>query len=98
MRAYEIADIAARLVSGDRDKTHGDKRENFQNCADLWTAWIKLRYPGCEVSLDASDFGAMMVLVKMARTLSGTINQDDYVDMCGYAACMGEIALEEPPV
>ena len=98
MRAHEIANTAATLVGGDRDKTHGDKRENFQNCADLWTAWIQLRFPGCEVQLEAVDFGAMMVLVKLARTQTGTINLDDYVDMCGYAACMGEIALEEPPV
>lgn len=42
----------------------------------------------------------MMVLLKAARTRTGTFNLDDFVDMAGYAGCAGEIAAakaEERP-
>jgi hypothetical protein len=68
MRAVEIAQKAANLVGGDRDRQHGQK------------------------PLDAHDVGVMMVCMKLARTQSGAVNPDDYVDACGYAACAGEIA------
>ena len=32
-----------------------------------------------------------MVLLKIARTKSGTVNIDDYVDGCGYLSIAGEL-------
>lgn len=89
--AGEIALKAAELVSGDRDRQHGAKADNFGRIASVWNAYLKIRRdPGSDLS--PVDVGHMMVLMKLARTQSGALNLDDYIDMCGYGACAGEIA------
>jgi hypothetical protein len=84
--ASQIAQRAADLVGGERDRQHGKKLENFQNIADLWTAYLGDR------KISALDVGLMMALMKVARTKSGAHNLDDFVDGAGYLACAGEIA------
>lgn len=89
MKAADLLAEAAALVSGDRHKTHGDARENHQNIADLWTAYLG----GQEIT--ARDVALMMALVKIARTKTGTHNVDDYRDLLGYGAIAGELAEAE---
>lgn len=84
MNAADICAKAAEIVSGDREKTHGDKVENHANIAALWTA-----YKGFEIT--AHDVALMMALLKIARTKAGDSNPDDYVDGAGYMACAAEI-------
>jgi hypothetical protein len=91
--AGEVALKAASLVAGDRDKTHGKKEDNFGKIAAHWNAYLQSRSCDDGTPLDALDVGHMMVLLKIARTLSGSINPDDYIDAAGYAACAGEIAI-----
>lgn len=91
MKAVEIASKAADLVSGDRAAQHGDKKKNFENTAALWNAFIFSR-PNPNGPLTASDCASLMVLLKLARTQTGSLNPDDYVDMAGYSAVLGEIA------
>lgn len=91
MNAREIAAKAADLVGGDRAAQHGDKRDNFERIAHMWNAWLAIRHAPDE-PLDAHDIGALMALMKLARTQSGSHNVDDYVDGAGYIACAGEIA------
>src|SRR5690349_20917921 len=93
MKASEIASKASTLVGGDREAQHGTKARNFANIANLWNAYLKSRREPAN-DLDAADIGHMMVLLKIARTQLGSINPDDYVDACGYAACAGEVALK----
>ena len=91
MRAHQIAARAAELVGGDRDRQHGKKLTNFANIALMWNAYLAIRRePG--QPLDAADVAHMMVLMKTARTQTGTLNLDDHIDMAGYAACAGEVA------
>lgn len=94
MRATEIAGRAADLVGGDRDRQHGQKEDNFRRIATMWNAWLQTRKDPAE-TLGAHDVGIMMVLMKLARTQSGNLNIDDYIDACGYAACAGEVAQAE---
>lgn len=93
MKATEIAAKAADLVGGDRDRQHGQKRDNFFRIATVWNAWLAIRRNQHE-QLTAHDVGVMMALMKAARTQSGSHNEDDYVDGAGYFACAGEIAGE----
>lgn len=94
MGANDICAKAADLVSGNRQKTHGDKVENHQNIADLWNAYLGRRLgDGCEIT--PKDAALMMVLLKIARTKAGSFNIDDYVDMSGYAGVAGEIAVKQ---
>jgi len=82
---------AADLVSGDRAQIHGDMADNFTRCADLWSAYLGKRL---ETPLTAVDVGNMMALLKIARTQTGQVNADDFIDGAGYLACAGEIALK----
>jgi hypothetical protein len=91
---------AAALVSGERDRTHGDKRSNHGNIAELWNAYIRnsraafQREGGMSLmwELTPTDVALMMALLKIARTQAGAPNADDYVDGAGYLACAFEIA------
>lgn len=80
----EVLDRAKTLTSGDRAEQHGDKLDNHQNIADLWSAYL-----GQMVT--PHDVAICMVLLKIARTKSGKFNDDDYVDMVGYGAIAGEL-------
>lgn len=90
-----IAKRAAMIVEGDRAAAHGPKERNHQNIADHWNAYLgdRLKTP-----LSPLDVALMMVELKIARTKAGAgvTNADNYVDMAGYAACAGEIALKPP--
>ena len=90
VKAYEIATAAAGLVSGDRHQTHGDKQVNHEKIATMWNAYLDIRR--VPAPLDGVDVALMMALLKVARTQLGSPNLDDYVDICGYAACAGEIS------
>ena len=93
MRATDIAAKAADLVGGDRDRQHGAKKDNFDRIAAMWNAWLAIRRDPA-APLTAHDVGAMMAVMKLARTQSGALNLDDYVDCAGYAACAGEVAQQ----
>lgn len=91
MRSVDILKRASELVGGDRQKTHGDKLQNHQNIARLWSAYLANRInPAAEIS--ALDVALMMALLKISRTQLGDQNQDDYIDGSGYMAIAGEIS------
>ena len=83
--AADICARAAAVVQGERQATHGDKVQCLQNVADLWSAYLG-------ATVDAHDAALMLLLLKLARSKTGTFNIDDYLDMAGYAGCAGEIA------
>lgn len=84
MKTSQILLTAEKLVSGDRDQTHGDKLINHNNIALLWSAYL-------EFDVTPKDVAILMVLLKLARTKAGQHNIDDYVDACGYSAIAGEL-------
>jgi hypothetical protein len=90
MNAPEIANKAAELVGGDRAESHGDMHQHFAHVAAMWSAYLKLEQP-----LGAADVPHMMALLKIARTKSGSINVDDWIDGAGYLACAGEVSTRE---
>lgn len=91
MKASEILSDVAALVAGDREASHGDKRQNHRNIAALWNAFLAIRRES-SAPLSEADVAEMMVLLKVARTQLGNHNIDDYRDMAGYAAIAGELA------
>ena len=42
-----------------------------------------------------TDVANMMVLMKVARNASGVYKEDNWIDICGYAALGGEIQEKE---
>ena len=91
MRAHEIAAKASDLVGGDRERQHGSKVQNFANIAHIWNGLLKAAGKAPPVPLDAHDVANLMEAMKIARRYSGSYNEDDYIDGCGYSACAGEI-------
>ncbi len=85
----DILKEANELIAGDRHKDYGDKVENHNNIAKLWSA-----YKGIEIT--AHDVAIMMVLLKIARTKLGAVSRDTYIDMSAYGAIAGEIKFKEP--
>ena len=96
---YEAAkaawETAGSLVQGDRRETHGDFAENFESIAGLWCAYLTARkyaYDDPFITITAQDVAQMMVLLKIARTMNGKLNPDDYVDAIGYAMIAAGLA------
>lgn len=89
MKADEICNTAARLVSGERERTHGDKVLNHQHIAAMWNGYL---WDVLKRDLTPKDVALMMACLKVARTKLGAFNADDFVDLCGYGSVAGEIA------
>jgi len=85
LTAPDVLETSLSLITGDRAKQNGAMRENHRNIARLWGAYL-------EMPLKEEQVALMMVLLKVARTKQGRFNEDDYVDMAGYAAIGGQLA------
>jgi hypothetical protein len=96
VRAEDILRRAADLVSGDRATTHGDKRQNHDNIASLWTAYLGIRRDPA-APLRGRDVANMMGLLKIARGETGSFNLDDSVDGAAYLAIAGQLDAEDAP-
>ena len=95
-KADKFTAEATDLLTGSRQKQNGDKIRNHQNIGRLWEAYLKSRdLMPLTSTLLASDVSRLMVLLKVARSVYGNYNEDDYVDMIGYAAISGEITQAE---
>ena len=88
MKTYRFLSEAIRLSGTDRQKDYGDKVENHNNIAKLWSAYK-------DVEITAHDVAIMMTLLKVARTKIGSVSKDTYIDMAAYSAIAGEIKFKE---
>jgi len=92
-KCSEILQTTLDLVTGNRQKQNGDKDENHENIARLWTAYLQNEGKlSKESSLSSLNVALLMSLLKVARSQVGEYNPDDYVDLCGYGSIAGEIA------
>lgn len=83
-----ILDTAKDYVTRDRAADHGDMEDNFSTIAAYWN----IHLGGDHV--DAVDVGLMMTMVKLARAKSNRNHLDNFVDISGYSACAGELAMK----
>tara|TARA_R100001509_G_scaffold118549_1_gene72960 strand:- start:116 stop:412 length:297 start_codon:yes stop_codon:yes gene_type:complete len=83
MKSREYLDTAARIVTGQRQYEYGDKYQNHNNIAKLWSAYL-------DYEISPHDVAMCMLLVKVAR-IKHRPTEDCYIDMAGYAAIAGEI-------
>lgn len=88
MITKECLSQAITLSANDRQKDYGDKVDNHNNIARLWSAYL-------DVKVEAHDVAIMMALLKMARTKLGAVSKDTYIDMAAYSAIAGEIKFKE---
>lgn len=89
MTRKEILSAAEQCVCTSRQEEYGPIENNFALIARLWREYLDTDKP-----ITAHDVAVMMALLKIARIASGQTKEDNYVDLCGYAACAGEIACK----
>ena len=91
-----ILDSALKCVCEDRDEQYGCPEDSFALIAQLREPYIRAKCVGgdADVSIVPEDVGILMCLFKIARTAGLNIKADNYIDLAGYAACAGEIALK----
>lgn len=82
--ATDILNTAAELVGGDRADKHGDMKKVHTDAARMIGGYL-------EMPITAEQVAIMIMLLKVARTKNGSHNEDDYIDMAGYAAIAGQI-------
>ena len=80
----DILDKAKTIINGERRGTYGEAEDSFSIIAQMWTAYL-----GKEIK--SEDVANMMILMKVARNSSGVYKDDNWIDICGYAALGGEI-------
>lgn len=77
-------------VNGARREDYGSPEKNFGMIAMLWSAYL-------DTEIKPVDVTMMMGLLKIARIKSGRTS-DSFIDLAGYAACGGELAVKEKTV
>ncbi|MFN9975071.1 MAG: DUF6378 domain-containing protein [Phycisphaerae bacterium] len=99
----KILAAADAAVSTERPNTHGDAVVNHGAIAIMWNAYITAKTYAAGGNIDtmkllgAADAAQMMVLFKMARTISGNPQHaDHYVDQAGYSALAARMWGAEP--
>ena len=80
----DILDKAKIIINGERQGIYGEAEDSFSIIAQMWTAYL-----GKEIK--SEDVANMMILMKVARNSSGVYKDDNWIDICGYAALGGEI-------
>jgi len=91
MTKEEILAEASRIISKDRNLSHGDAFNNHAEIAEFWNIFLDKKLQAM-ASITADDVALMMVLMKISRHNQGKkVNIDNFVDMAGYAAIAGEI-------
>ena len=84
MTRDDFLNKASSIINGERQGTYGEAENSFSVIAQIWTAYLGK-------GITSEDVANMMILMKVARNSSGVYKDDNWVDICGYAALGGEI-------
>ena len=95
MKRSECLSVADKIVNGERQQAYGTPEQNFNRIAELWTTYLASREEERLDVITAKDVAVMMMLLKIARIMSGTSTQDSWIDIAGYAACGCELDTTE---
>ena len=92
-----ILDAAKHIVCGDRNQQYGEPEDNFDVIAKLWSVYLSAQCPPShEIVFESEDIAVMMALFKIGRFATAIDPKaDTFIDIAGYAACAGEIALRK---
>lgn len=89
-----ILQEAEKIVYGDREQNYGNPKENWQDTADIMSAFLHARgYLARDVQLSADEAAKLMIGVKLAREARKP-SRDNRVDIAGYALVADRILTE----
>lgn len=86
MNRSEILGTARIAVTQDRAATHGDIENSFADIAAIWSIRLGVTVRPDQVAL-------LLIDLKTVRAWGNPAHADNWVDLAGYAACGGELAL-----
>lgn len=84
MNRNDILDTSKKIINGERQGTYGNAENSFAVIAGFWSVYL-------HKPISPADVANMMILMKVARNSSGVYKEDNWIDICGYAALGGEI-------
>lgn len=79
----EILEEAARTVY-ERPDTHGEPEDSFADIAEVWSWYL-------DIDISDVDVCKLFILMKMARSKNGHYDEDNPVDIAGYAENWGRL-------
>lgn len=88
-----ILSEAERVITKDRQDQYGNAEDSFSIIADYWNVYLSKKR--IEDKITPYDVARMMTLLKIARSISNPMHQDNDIDICGYTAIAAELAYEE---
>jgi hypothetical protein len=88
MKRSDILNAADHAVTVDRAATHGALEDSFAAIAAIWSVRLGVTVTPAQVAL-------LMVDLKTVRAWSNPGHADNWIDLAGYAACGGELALTD---
>lgn len=82
--------VAAEIIHGDREQTHGDPSKNLSAIAAYWNTYLQQKF-GFQGALTAEDVCVMMIQLKVARLGSNPTHKDSWIDIAGYVGLQDRI-------
>jgi hypothetical protein len=93
----QLAEHVGKLISNERQATHGDPNEQFTRQVELMA--VLEAGPSWEALSHAHKHALQMITTKLSRVVSGCSIQDSWLDVAGYSLIAAETAehpLEDP--
>lgn len=88
MTGEKVLTKALEIINGERRQTYGDPKDCFERIANFWSYYL-------DKYIRKEDVAMMMILMKVARS-KNSYEQDNFVDICGYAALADEFYEKKP--
>lgn len=91
----QLLEEAIQCVTKDRTSVHGEPENNLTVISLLWNTYFRCKKQDIKVTgLNATDVAVMMILMKIARTITSPEHKDHWIDIAGYASIGGELSCK----
>ena len=90
MNRKEILETATKTICNDRQDVYGNPEDSFPIIAKYWETYLT-QITGNNIKLTPRNAAEMLCLFKLARITTGKFKEDNYIDLCGYAAIAGSL-------
>mgnify|MGYP003111168426 FL=1 len=84
-KSESILEEAISLISKDRHNDHGPADKSFERIAKFWSLIF-------DTQVQPHQVAQCMIALKLSRINHTSVNDDNWIDIAGYAALGGEIA------
>jgi len=84
-KSESILEEAISLIGKDRHNDHGPADKSFERIAKFWSIIL-------DTPVQPHQVAQCMIALKLSRINHTSVNDDNWIDIAGYAALGGEIA------